>query len=180
MRERYVVDTNVLIAASAADPEHPTDIDATPAEPELRLAVWNWLKAFEEGDARLVLDQGNKIFDEYRRKLSHHDYGIAVLQHKFDTASVEYVSVEYDRDGNGILPDTLSAVIHDLADRKMVAAALSSHLSFGEGCIAFAGDTDWHDWEAALAEHKVLLEPIIEDWSRRKHAEKQHRRTRNE
>jgi hypothetical protein len=43
---------------------------------------------------------------------------------------------------------------------------------FGEGCVAFAGDTDWHDWEAELARHNVLLEPIIEAWSRQKHAEK--------
>ena len=39
MRARYVVDTNVLIAASAADPVHPKDIDATPADPALRRKV---------------------------------------------------------------------------------------------------------------------------------------------
>ncbi|CAM5423376.1 hypothetical protein RLIN73S_06293 [Rhodanobacter lindaniclasticus] len=40
MRARYVVDTNVLIAASAADPINPKDIDATPNDPALRLKVW--------------------------------------------------------------------------------------------------------------------------------------------
>ena len=80
-------------------------------------------------------------------------------------------------DGNGeaILPASLAQVVHDGADRKMVAAALASHAQFGEGCVAFAGDTDWHDWEDALAEHAVLLEPIIEAWSRAKHAAKQQR-----
>ncbi len=39
MRARYVIDTNVLIAASPADPTHPKDIDATPADPNLRRRV---------------------------------------------------------------------------------------------------------------------------------------------
>jgi hypothetical protein len=39
VRARYVVDTNVLIAASAADPVHPKDIDATPPDPALRRAI---------------------------------------------------------------------------------------------------------------------------------------------
>ena len=56
MRARYVVDTNVLIAASAADPVHPKDIDATPTDPTLRMLVWKWLSEFEQSDCRLVLD----------------------------------------------------------------------------------------------------------------------------
>ena len=72
-----------------------------------------------------------------------------------------------------MLQQPLLAVIHDEADKKMVAAALASHAQYGEGCIAFAGDTDWHDWETDLLANTVLLEPIIEDWSRQKHAEKQ-------
>ena len=64
-----------------------------------------------------------------------------------------------------MLPEILSPVIHDAADKKMVAAALASHALYQEGCVAFAGDTDWHDWEDTLAQHQVLLEPIIEEWS---------------
>ncbi len=56
MRDRYVVDTNVLIAASAADPVNPADIIATPTDPALRLEVWQWLDTFEKSDSRLVLD----------------------------------------------------------------------------------------------------------------------------
>ena len=56
MRERYVVDTNVLIAASAADPLHPKDIDATPDDPSMRLIVWKWLDEFDTGPSRIVLD----------------------------------------------------------------------------------------------------------------------------
>ena len=173
MRARYVVDTNVLIAASAADPVHPKDIDATPSDPRLRQKVWKWLHLFEQSESRLVLDSAGKIYEEYNNKLGFNDFGIQVVMHKWSTAAVDDVPVEYDSHGDGVLIPTLDPVIHDAADKKMVAAALASQVKFGEGCIAFAGDTDWHDWEQALGEHQVLLEPIIEAWSRQKHAEKQ-------
>lgn len=175
MRARYVVDTNVLIAASAADPQHPKDIDATPPDPALRQQVWHWLQQFEQSTARLVLDSAMEIYNEYTHKLGFGDYGIQVVMHKWSTAAVDNVHVDYDPHGHGVLPPGLAPVIHDEADKKMVAAALAAHQQFGEGCVAFAGDTDWHDWEAALAGHQVLLEPIIEAWSRQKHAEKKQR-----
>lgn len=173
MRQRYVVDTNVLIAASAADPVHPADIAATPTDPALRLEVWQWLDAFEKSGARLVLDSEGRIWDEYQNKLGYTDFGIQVVVSKWSQCAVDSVAVDYDEHGHGILPDTLLPVIHDLADRKMVAASLASFVELGEGCVAFAGDTDWHDWEDALLAHDVIVEPIIEAWSRAKHAEKQ-------
>ncbi|HFS0969408.1 TPA: hypothetical protein ACHY2P_006456 [Pseudomonas aeruginosa] len=174
MKARYVVDTNVLIAASAADPVLPSDIDATPRDPALRMVIWTWLDNFQQSDSRLVLDGEGQIYEEYNHKLGFNDFGIQVVMHKWSTAAVDNVTVEYDENGE-VLPPALQAVVHDLADRKMVAAALSSHMEFGEGCVAFAGDTDWHDWETELENHQVLLEPIIEAWSRQKHAEKQMR-----
>lgn len=175
MRARYVVDTNVLIAASAADPTNPRDIDATPDDPLLRMEVWAWLSRFDAGNSRLVLDSESRIYDEYCNKLGFNDYGRQVVVNKWSTSAVDSVAVEYDEHGEGVLPATLASVIHDGADRKMVAAALASHDSFEEGCVAFAGDTDWHDWEEALARHNVILEPVIEAWSRAKHAAKKRR-----
>jgi hypothetical protein len=175
MRPRYVVDTNVLIAASAADPDHPNDIDATPEEPQLREQVWQWLDRFQRGDARLVLDGAGRIMEEYSRKLGFNDFGIQVVMHKWSTAAVDDVELAYDRDGSAMLPAALAGLVHDNADRKMVAAALASRQAFGEGCIVFAGDTDWHGWEAGLLEQGLLLEPIIEAWSRARYALKQAR-----
>ena len=175
MRERYVVDTNVLIAASAADPIHPKDIDATPADPAQRMRVWEWLDAFQSSPSRMVLDLAGGIYDEYNKKLGFNDFGIQVVMHKWSTAAVDNVDVAYDEHGHGILQPPLLAVIHDEADKKIVAAALDARRLHGEGCIAFAGDTDWHDWETDLLANDVLLEPIIEDWSRQKHAKKQAR-----
>lgn len=175
MRDRYIVDTNVLIAASAADPTHPKDIDATPADSKLRMRVWQWLSDFQGSTSRLVLDSANGIYDEYNKKLGFNDFGIQVVMHKWSTAAVDNVDVTYDEHGHGVLQPPLLAVIHDEADKKMVAAALDSHRRYGEGCVAFAGDTDWHDWEGDLLTNNILLEPIIADWSRQKHAEKQAR-----
>lgn len=176
MRDRYVVDTNVLIAASAADPTDPKDIDATPTDPALRLRVWQWLGEFESGPSRLVLDTHGGIYGEYQHKLGFNDYGIQVVMHKWSTAAVDNVTVEYDRDGHGILPSSLAGEIDDNADKKMVAAALDALRLFGEGCIAFAGDTDWHGWEDDLQNAGLQLEPVIEKWSRAKYAEKKLRK----
>lgn len=175
MRQRYVVDTNVLIAASAGDPVHPKDIDATPQEPERRFEVWTWLSEFQSNESRLVLDSAGKIYEEYCKKLGFNDFGRQVVMDKWSTARVDDVKVDYDRDGHGVLEPDLQAVVRDDADRKLVAAALEARTHFGEGCIAFAGDTDWHDWEVALVEAGLLLEPIIEAWSRAKHTAKQTR-----
>ncbi len=173
MKERYIVDTNVLIAASAGAPYREKDIDATPEDPAVREQVWRWLNEFQQGPSRMVLDKMSKIFEEYGKKVGFNDYGIQVVMSKWSTGAVDCVSVDYDNNGHGVLKKELADVVHDLDDRKMVAAAVASHKVYGEGCVAFAGDTDWHDWEDTLDKHDVLLEPIIEDWSRQKHREKQ-------
>ncbi len=173
MRSRYVVDTNVLIAASAGNPQQHRPIEATPEDPTLRLAVWQWLKAFKESDSRLVLDGAGRIFEEYRHQLGFGDYGHQVVLHKWSTCASDVVEIAYDTDGNAVLPADLQPVVHDLADRKMVAACAEAIRVHGACWIAFAGDTDWHGWEQALSAHRIPLEPVIESWSRQKYAEKE-------
>jgi hypothetical protein len=172
MKPRYVVDTNVLIAASAADPTHPTDIDATPDDPEIRWRVWEWLDRFQASDSRLVLDCGQEIHGEYRNKLGFNDFGIQVVMHKWDTVAVDLVDLEPSADGYRVLPEAVSRAMHDLADHKVAAAAYVAENTLGACPIAFAGDTDWHGWESVLADHGISLEPVIEDWSRAKYLEK--------
>lgn len=173
MKERYVVDTNVLIAASAGDPQDLRDIDATPKDASLRLKIFCWLDKFRASSSHLVLDDAGKIFKEYGNKLNDQDFGLQVVIHKWSTSAVDNVSVEYDANGHGCLPDTLTPTIHDREDRKMVAACLAALHAYGACVIAFAGDSDWIGWEEALHDHEVELEPIIEEWARQKYAEKQ-------
>jgi hypothetical protein len=172
MNERYVVDTNVLIAASAIDANSEIANDATPSDPELRRKVWQWLYDFQLSASHLVLDGQGQIEVEYGNKLGFNDYGRQVVQYKWDTCSVNQVHVEYDENGHGVLEEPLQTIIHDLADRKMVAAALDAKYLHDNSTIAFAGDTDWHGWEEGLLEAGLELEPIIEEWSRTKFAAK--------
>jgi hypothetical protein len=172
MKHRYVIDTNVLIAASAGHPVAPTDIDATPNDPEVRLRVFQWLERFESSESRLVLDCGNEIFTEYGRKLESNDYGLQVVRHKWDTAKVDCVDLEPSVHGYCTLPEPVRDAVHDPADRKFAAAAYVTENTEGDCAIAFASDTDWHGWEDVLADHGISLEAVIEDWSRPKYLEK--------
>ena len=178
---RYLVDTNVLIAASAAMarrrgvPLLPHHREVSPPDPALQEQVLHWLEGFAASPAHLVLDVAGAINIEYHHKLDFHDYGIEVVMAKLYRDEVDRVQVDYDRDGAGILPQPLDEVVHDLADRKMVAAALQALSLPGSSAIVFAGDTDWHDWEAELTRTGLTLLPLIPDWSRTRHAEKQKR-----
>lgn len=172
MKDRYVVDTNVLIAASAVDLTSAMAIHASPAEPELRKRVKSWLDAFSASPSKLILDGSLAIEQEYRKNLSYSDYGIQVLQHKWDTLCVELVDIAYDQNGYAILGGVLEEVVHDNADRKMVAAAVAVISDGKECCIVFAGESDWHAWEDALSQEGICLEPLIEEWSRAKYQEK--------
>jgi hypothetical protein len=178
---RYVVDTNVLIAASAAMARRrgvtllPHHREVSPPDPALQEQVLCWLEGFAASPAHLVLDVAGLINVEYHHKLDFHDYGIEVVMAKLYRDEVDRVQVDYDRDGAGILPQPLDEVVHDLADRKMVAAALLALCLPGSSAIVFAGDTDWHDWESELTRTGLILLPLIPDWSRTRHAQKQRR-----
>lgn len=172
MRPRYVVDTNVLIAASAIDADSPLAQHATPSDPNLRLQVWAWLDRFDHSTSRLVLDGADEIQKEYDRNLDFNDFGRQVVIHKYSTSAVDLVDVLYDENGNGILNEPLQTIVHDPADRKMVAAALDALDIHGDCTIAFAGDSDWHGWEDSLCTAGLELMPIIPEWSRAKYAEK--------
>lgn len=169
MNPRYVVDTNVLIAASSVQ---NVQIEATPIDLDLREEIWRWLFGFEQSTSKLTLDGQGKIEAEYGHKLGFNDYGRQVVIHKYSTCAVDLVDVEYDQDGHALLDEPLQTIIHDRADRKMVAAALEGNKLEGSCAIAFAGDTDWHGWEHELLKVGLELKPIIEDWSRAKYAAK--------
>lgn len=178
MKDRYVIDTNVLIAASAAmamrsgRPLLPHHLEVTPQDAAQLEKVLDWLFAFAQSESRLVLDNAGLINVEYHHKLDFYDYGIQVVMLKLSRDQIDRVNVEYDADGNGIVPQPLDETVHDLADRKMVAAAIAALQLPGSSAVAFAGDTDWYDWETALLQTGLTLEPIIETWSRAKYAEK--------
>ncbi|WOG27414.1 hypothetical protein [Endozoicomonas sp. 8E] len=173
---RHVVDTNVLIVASGEHPDSPFASDRHPVEDaEQSEKVLNWLMDFEASVGRMVVDKDWAIIGEYQNKLTDQDYGQRVLFEKMSRSEIDYVDIEWVEDP--ALPDTekvarleasLQPVIHDLADTKMVAACFNANKS-GMPCnIVNACDTDWYDWQEALEAEGVIVEQIIEDWSREK------------
>ena len=161
-----LVDTNVLIVASAADAGSPFRAEGTPVEDAaLRQRVFDWLEAFEADPARhAVLDAGWQVCGEYGHKLSEQDYGWLVMMHKIDHNEVVWVDVQPDADGNAVLPPALASAVTDLADRKMVAAALAA-LELGSACqLTNASDTDWLDCQKALRAVGLEVENLLNDW----------------
>jgi hypothetical protein len=139
-----VIDTNVLTIASApfAQWVHPRIPLA-----DLRLVqkVLNWVRAFrEDSDRHLVMDHGRSILDEYESRGNMPEflhYGRQVVHHKMTTNSTAWVTLEYRDNGSekvACLPPEVEALIHDLGDCKMIAAA-----SCADAPIVNACDSDW-------------------------------------
>ena len=105
-----LVDTNVLIVASAADEGSPFRAESTPVEEAaLRQQVFDWLEAFEADPTRhAVLDVDWHVCGEYRHKLTEQDYGWLAMMHKMDRGEVVWVDVLLDKDGNAVLPPELA------------------------------------------------------------------------
>ncbi|WP_422443917.1 MULTISPECIES: hypothetical protein [unclassified Endozoicomonas] len=171
---RHVVDTNVLIVASGEHPDSPFSSDRHPVEDAGEAEkVLEWLMDFELSGGRMVSDYDYEIFGEYEKKLTEQDYGLMVRRTKFDRNEIDYVALEWEDDPANpdkvaVLPKQLKDVVHDLADRKMIAACLKANED-GMACtLVNACDTDWYDWQKQLEVAGVEVEQIIEEWSRKK------------
>lgn len=170
MVEARVVDTNVLIVASAADDGSPFRPESTPVqETALRQKVLDWLREFDEDTLRhAVLDWDWHICGEYQRNLSEQDYGWLALMRKKDKNEVVWVGLEMDANGHAVLEPSLAASVTDMEDRKMVAAALAA-IEDGHICkLTVACDTDWLDCQAAVEAAGLEVEHLLEDWLRAK------------
>lgn len=164
----HVVDTNVLLVASAADPGSSfKDAEHVPVAEQRK--VFAWLRAFRNDKSRcMVLDVQGSILKEYKKKLDKNDYGRQVLVEKYSTA-LRLCSIELDEAEEARLPQPLQEQIKDRADRKFVAVALADE---GESTIVNACDTDWYECEQALLDSGVEVTQIIDDWCRALHARK--------
>lgn len=157
----HVVDTNVLLVASAAHPFSPFDHSDVPAD--LQEEVFEWLAAFRaDGSRKMVWDDWFKIYDEYRNKLSDQDFGLQVVKEKMATAA-RFVPVDYDGDGNGVVPAPFASF--DPSDRKLLAALL---FDTAQTSLVNATDTDWLEIEDELHAAGATVEHILETWLRAK------------
>lgn len=166
--DKHVIDTNVLLVASAAHDSSPFLADATPVEEiHLRRRVLEWLMAFEVAERSIVLDFGWKIFAEYkgenrRAKLTEQDYGLLVVLQKYSTGKALSVSLQWESPQRARIDHPeLTVAIKDDADRKMVAAVLAAGCA-GGGCnLVNACDTDWYDCQPQLEAADIFVEQLI-------------------
>ena len=167
----HVVDTNVLIAASA-HAVLPEQRDATPGDIGLRKKVYTWLDELSRSDATIVLDYQFGIQGEYQNKLDDQDFGIQVIIDKQNRNQVIWVSVEYDEDRYALLPPELDGCRWDRSDKKFGSAAFQAKSVTDHVNIVNASDTDWYDVHAVLAAHAIGLHQLIDAWCRAKYREK--------
>lgn len=170
----FVVDTNVLLVASACPGsggqlfrdchiDDPTEVEK----------VFDRVSEFHGSEDRMVLDIKWLIAGEYQNKLDDQHYGSRVWMDKYQSARL--VDIEVDDHGDAELPEPLVSVVHDRADRKMVAAALQVHAE-GDACsIVNACDTDWYEWEDALEAAGVPVCQLIDPWCRAEYERKKNR-----
>lgn len=161
-----VLDTNVLLVASAAHPFSPWD-DANHVPAEEQAAVFEWLSTFRADASRtIVFDDWLSIYEEYRNKLTDQDYGLQVVHEKMQ-ASMRQVDLEREDDGTPLVPEGFRNF--DRSDRKFLAAALSDPETIA---IVNAADTDWLYFEKELNAAGVKVVHVIEGWLREQKANK--------
>lgn len=153
-----IIDTNVLLVASASDPSSPfTDTHRSPEDCEI---VLEWLMAFSESDASLVFDQDNRIYDEYHNKLQGGDLGLRVIYEKMTYGKIRQHVVEFESDGSAVVPETFAAL--DRSDRKFLAVAIADRASGHDSEIVNATDSDWRAIDGPCSEHGIVVRQLLD------------------
>ena len=169
----YLVDTNVMLAASAVSELSNQAVRAMPQEIELREMIYEWLADFDQSDRRIVLDEEGLVRDEYERNmpfnLREQEYGMQVLQSKLDRNLADYVpidSLEANGEHIAVLDSAHEALVTDREDRKWVACALAAHILFDQvPPIVYGAETDWFIAEEQLRGIGLCFQKLLpDDW----------------
>lgn len=169
----YLVDTNVMLAASAVSELSSLAIRAMPREIELREMIYKWLADFDQSDRRIVLDEAGLVRDEYERNMPFNvreqEYGMQVLQYKLDRNLADYVpidSLEANGEHIAVLAPAHEELVTDREDRKWVACALAAQILFEKvPPIVYGAETDWFVAEAQLKEIGLCFQRLLpDDW----------------
>lgn len=173
----YLVDTNVMLAASAVSELSNLAVRAMPQEIELREMIYEWLAEFDQSDRRIVLDEEGLVRDEYERNMPFNmrgqEYGMQVLQYKLDRNLVDYVpidSLEANGEHIAVLDPAHEVLVTDREDRKWVACALAAQILFDQvPPIVYGAETDWFIAEEQLKEIGLCFQRLLpDDWYRSK------------
>lgn len=167
----YLVDTNVMLAASAVQELSNVAVRAMPQEIELREMIYNWLADFDQSNRRIILDEEGLVRDEYERNMPFNmygqEYGMQVLQNKLDRNLAEYVpinSLKANGEHIAVLDPAHEALVTDREDRKWVACALAAQILFDQvPPIAYGAETDWFIAEKKLIAIGLLFQRLLPD-----------------
>jgi len=167
----FLIDTNVMLAASAVHDLSLVANRAMPEEIELREQIFDWLTDFDERGHGILLDEEGLIRDEYDRNLpfnhQEQEYGMLVLQNKLDQGLVEHVPIEA-LEANGehiaLLAPEHESLVPDREDRKWVACALAS-VDYYEISppIVYGAETDWYVASESLTKIGILFVKLLPD-----------------
>ena len=155
---RAIADTNVLIVANAK----------SEASPQCVINCINKLLEIQQGQIILVLDDGELIFNEYKKHLSftgEPGVGDAFFKwlhdNRYYLEKCEIVLITEISEHNFLeFPQDAALEGFDLSDRKFVAVALAHP---EKPPILNAVDSDWRDFETQLAVHGVKIEFLCPD-----------------
>lgn len=157
MTQVRVVDTNVAVAANARN---------THADLECQLACLQALNRLVK-NGKVVLDNTGLIISEYRKHLKpagQPGVGDKFYKHLLNNQHnrkrcllVDIRLLDASAGEFAEFPDDSALTGFDPDDRKFVAAALAID---DPPPIINPLDTDWRDFEAALAMHGVILEQL--------------------
>lgn len=169
----YLVDTNVMLAASAVSELSNQAVRAMPQEIELRELIYGWLADFDQSDQRIVLDEEGLVRDEYERNMPFNsreqEYGMQVLQYKLDRNLADYVPIDTLK-ANGehiaVLEPAHEVLVTDREDRKWVACALAAQILFDQvPLIVYGAETDWFMAEGQLKGIGLCFQRLLpDDW----------------
>lgn len=169
----FLVDTNVMLAASSVSELSNVAVRAMPREVELRETIYEWLAEFDQSDDRMVLDDLGLVRHEYERNMPHNwreqEYGMLVLQSKIDRMQVDNVPID-SREANGehiaVLDPAHEVLVTDREDRKWVACALAAQILFNQvPPIVYGAETDWFIAEEALTGIGLCFRRLLpDDW----------------
>ncbi len=147
----HIVDTNVLLVASKKAPQ---------ASLTCVLTCIKYLQNLKESGI-LVIDSNRLIIREYENKNSRSgqpNVGDAflkwVLTHQATERCEQVPITQITENDFAEFPRSPDLEKFDPSDRKFVAVALTHH---AKPAIANAVDSDWRNYEEALANHGVSL-----------------------
>jgi len=170
--KKYLIDTNIPITANwSVSPEGIPD--------ELVACVQRCVHTIEHvvmKKGSLVLDDGDEIFSEYRKKLSFSGQpgmGDAFLKwvhdNRWNFPPVDRVEITVSDDSYDQFPDHPDLISFDDDDRKFVAVS-NAHPE--KPPILQGTDSEWLRWEEALLEVGIKVVFICNSYVKQKYMEK--------